>query len=616
MLTAAIAPKQPSELSWNEILEVLDRQFGSAKTLFRRRFECFKMRYDGQEFNNYELLVKTKCTDAKLDTIDFDGLQCLFYVAGFQGPNVADYRTRLLRKLDQSEKVTLKDLTAECQLVKSYKEDSRMLEGDPSINFVRRKKRFRRKKSFNQQRQQKNEPNPAYHRSESKESMPRHGSMPRRESMSRRGSTTHYRRNRQINNVIAALKRDDHPHLDVIINGHATTLLLDTGAEVTIVSEAKWKQLAAPRLQKTDVIGYAANGSPLKFRGCFETDFVVSDSSGGLLPGRGTCYVTEDDCNVFGIPWIKQLPDLYKAQNAKNPIKTLLCSWPVEDKPWSRIHADFAGPIDGRMYLVIVDAYSKWPEIMEMSSTTSTATIKEFSRIFSQFGYPETLVTDNGTQFSSKEFNDFCTRNGIKHRFSPPFHPQSNGQAERFVDTFKRTLQKLRGERTTQEALQKFLFAYRRTPSPTLSGKSPAEVFLGRRLRSTLTLLNPSQGVLEPQRNWKMEAQFNHHHGARSRIFEPNDLVWTRDYRAGYPRWSQGRELFGLCLLLLPSSPLDLEQGYWWKNCLLDVLLSCLAEMEQKLLQNKIDETVGLRNTLSNIVKVGICQKSLGEQDI
>ncbi|PIO64089.1 hypothetical protein TELCIR_14293 [Teladorsagia circumcincta] len=95
--------------------------------------------------------------------------------------------------------------------------------------------------------------------------------MPRRESMSRHGSTTHYRRNHQINNVIAALKR------------------------------------------KTDVTGYAANGSPLKFRGCFETDFVVSDSSGGLLPGRGTCYVTEDDCNVFGMPWIKQLPDLYKA---------------------------------------------------------------------------------------------------------------------------------------------------------------------------------------------------------------------------------------------------------------------------------------------------------------
>ncbi|XGW29185.1 hypothetical protein V3C99_008750 [Haemonchus contortus] len=156
MLTAAIAPKQMSELSWNEILGVLERQFGSAKTLFRRQFECFKMRYEGQEFNNYELLVKTKYTDAKLDTIGFDGLQCLLYVAGFQGPDFAAYRTRLLRKLDQFEKVTLKDLTAECQLIKSYKEDSRMLEGVSSVNFIPHKKRFRsNKKSKSRERQKK-----------------------------------------------------------------------------------------------------------------------------------------------------------------------------------------------------------------------------------------------------------------------------------------------------------------------------------------------------------------------------------------------------------------------------------------------------------------------------
>ncbi|VDO22291.1 unnamed protein product [Heligmosomoides polygyrus] len=84
------------KLSWDEILE---------------------MRYKGQEFNNYELLVKTKCANAKLDTIDFDGLQCLVYVAGFQRPEFADYRIRLLRKLDQFEMVTLEDLTAECQIV-------------------------------------------------------------------------------------------------------------------------------------------------------------------------------------------------------------------------------------------------------------------------------------------------------------------------------------------------------------------------------------------------------------------------------------------------------------------------------------------------------------------
>ncbi|VDO85174.1 unnamed protein product [Heligmosomoides polygyrus] len=102
--------------------------------------------------NAYEMLVRTRCTDAKLDCIDFDGLQCLVYVAGFQGPEFADYRTRLLRKLDQAEKLSIKDLTAECQLIKSYGEDARMLENaavvTSTVNYVAKKK----KKSISRQR--------------------------------------------------------------------------------------------------------------------------------------------------------------------------------------------------------------------------------------------------------------------------------------------------------------------------------------------------------------------------------------------------------------------------------------------------------------------------------
>lgn len=104
---------------------------------------------------NYEKLVKTKYTEAKLDTTHFDGLQCLFFVAGFQRTDFAEYRTRLLRKLNQSEKITLRDLTAECQLIKSYKEDSRTLERDLSVNSVHHKKNFNRNKKKSKQQQKK-----------------------------------------------------------------------------------------------------------------------------------------------------------------------------------------------------------------------------------------------------------------------------------------------------------------------------------------------------------------------------------------------------------------------------------------------------------------------------
>ncbi|PIO77051.1 hypothetical protein TELCIR_00844 [Teladorsagia circumcincta] len=81
LFRGSIAPKSPSDLSWDEAIAIMDRLFGSGKTLFRRRFECLKILYDHQDFNSYETLVRTRCSDAKFDSINFDGLQCLIYVA-------------------------------------------------------------------------------------------------------------------------------------------------------------------------------------------------------------------------------------------------------------------------------------------------------------------------------------------------------------------------------------------------------------------------------------------------------------------------------------------------------------------------------------------------------
>ncbi|XGW17344.1 hypothetical protein V3C99_002166, partial [Haemonchus contortus] len=138
---------------------------------------------------------------------------------------------------------------------------------------------------------------------------------------------------------------------------------------------------------------------------------------------------------------------------AKAPVKTDFFTWLKEEKPWSRIHVDFAGPIHGKMFLIVVDAYSKWPEAIKMSTATGKATIRQLSRLFAQFGYPETLVSDNGSHFTSTEFTEFCKANGIAHLRSPPYYPQSNGQAEIFVDTFKRALEKLKNSETTTEAV-------------------------------------------------------------------------------------------------------------------------------------------------------------------
>ena len=78
------------------------------------------------------------------------------------------------------------------------------------------------------------------------------------------------------------------------------------------------------------------------------------------------------------------------------------------------------------MFFVLMDAYSKWPEVVELRSATAAKTIKVLRQLFARYGLPEQVVSDNGSQFTSEEFEEFMKRNGIKHMFSAPYHPATN----------------------------------------------------------------------------------------------------------------------------------------------------------------------------------------------
>ena len=223
------------------------------------------------------------------------------------------------------------------------------------------------------------------------------------------------------------------------------------------------------------------------------------------------------------------------ATNGPSP-KCTLQTWPTPKAPWSRIHIDYAGPVKGFHFLVIVDAFSKWPEIFKMASTSTQKTIEKLQDTFARFGNCDTIVSDNGPQFSSADFKAFCATIGVKHITSAPYHPQSNGQAERFVKQLKMGLRKLDGEGSIDRILQKFLMSYRSTPSYSLNMKSPAEVMIGRNMKTRLDLLKPSE-AFEGDRNTKMEAQFNHHHGAKWREFAAGDDVYYKFPRHNGWRW-------------------------------------------------------------------------------
>ena len=141
---------------------------------------------------------------------------------------------------------------------------------------------------------------------------------------------------------------------------------------------------------------------------------------------------------------VKEVKCCDKCQSHQSvPTEAPLHPWEWPGLPWSRIHIDYAGPYKGEMFLVVIDAFSKWLEVHCMKSTTSAATIEKLREIFAIHGLPATLVSDNGSNFTSSEFQEFMKKNGIRRVKVAPNHPASNGLAERAVRTFKEGFEKM-----------------------------------------------------------------------------------------------------------------------------------------------------------------------------
>ena len=201
-------------------------------------------------------------------------------------------------------------------------------------------------------------------------------------------------------------------------------------------------------------------------------------------------------------------------------------------KPWEKIHLDFAGPFLGKMWLICVDAFSKYPYVtmLNIGQTTSKHTIDALQQIFSFEGLPDTIVSDNGVQFVSREFENFCVKLNIKHLTSPIFHPASNGEAERFVQTFKRSLSKnVEGGKSLIDSVRFVLATYRSSPHPSLDWRTPAELLHGRQPKSLMSLFLP--GTCTVCRSKTTDGQ----NVEKPRISKycVGDLVFARNYASG-----------------------------------------------------------------------------------
>ncbi|CAF1487624.1 unnamed protein product, partial [Didymodactylos carnosus] len=186
---------------------------------------------------------------------------------------------------------------------------------------------------------------------------------------------------------------------------------------------------------------------------------------------------------------LKFVYDYILSENSKQPVKAPLQQWKVPDKPWQRIHIDFTRKFTGLYFLIIVDAHSKWLEVLIMNNISTKATVDALSSLFARYGLCEEIISDNGTQFTSEEFADFCARNGIRHSRTSAAHPQSNGP----------------------------------TPHPTTNA-SPAELFFKRQLWSVLDLLRPN--VTDASSVARKCYQLNFDRRTKERYFYEGSRIW------------------------------------------------------------------------------------------
>ena len=195
--------------------------------------------------------------------------------------------------------------------------------------------------------------------------------------------------------------------------------------------------------------------------------------------------------------------------------------------PWQKVGCDFFA-WENSNYLLIVDYLSRWIESIPMKSTTSENTILQLKSVFSRYGIPQQLISDNGPQFSSGVFTSFAEDYGFSHMTSSPRYPQSNGEAERAVKTVKLLLTK--AKLSTSDP---YLAMLNYNSTPLVSGLSPSEMMMGRKLRTTLPL--PSTQLTPRTPNWTdVREKENTYKAVMSRNYDQRRGVkQRRDFKTG-----------------------------------------------------------------------------------
>ena len=159
-------------------------------------------------------------------------------------------------------------------------------------------------------------------------------------------------------------------------------------------------------------------------------------------------------------------------------------SMPIPETVWDKLNVDYLGPFPNGQYIfVAIDQRSKFPEIEFVSSTSANQQILALERIFSVYGVPNEIVSNNGPPFTSKAIKQYFKQKGVKHRRIQPMWPQANAYAERFMASLNKISKATFIEKTDWKlGIYQFLFNYRNSPHSTTK-VPPAEMMFQRKIK-------------------------------------------------------------------------------------------------------------------------------------
>ena len=175
-----------------------------------------------------------------------------------------------------------------------------------------------------------------------------------------------------------------------------------------------------------------------------------------------------------------------KSKNKSTPPTAL--GHEVPAVPWSKVATDIFH-YESQPYLLVVDYTSRFPIVRRLKSMSAQNIAEQFQSIFSEYGWPDTLVSDNGPCYTAETFTNLMKEYAVNHITSFPHYPQSNGLAEKFVQIVKNLFYKVKEEGVD---INKYLMIYCNTPL-TCTSKSPMQMLQQRSARSQLPMSNAWQ---------------------------------------------------------------------------------------------------------------------------